>query len=113
MTDWNELIRDVVAGNWKDPTTGKAATVPFEVIRIEDDLEGGEADMLAPLKLGKRLAVVSDANTHEAMGRRVAGQQVRDREDHQRHRQQGQQAHTDPVHNESYCGSVHDCILHL
>ena len=72
MTDWNELISDVVAGNWRDPISGKTATVPFEVIRIEEDFEGGEADLLAPLKLGKRLAVVSDVNTHEAMGRRVA-----------------------------------------
>jgi len=72
MTDWNAVISDVVAGNWTDPTTGKAATVPFEVIRIEEDLDGGEADVLAPLNLGKRLAVVSDINTHEAMGRRVA-----------------------------------------
>ena len=72
MTDWNELISDVVAGHWKDPATAKTATVPFEVIRIEEDLDGGEADMLAPLKLGKRIAVVSDVNTHEAMGRRVA-----------------------------------------
>ena len=72
MTDWNELIRDVVAGNWKDPETGKAASVPFEVIRIEEDLDGGEADLVAPLNLGKRIAVVSDVNTHEAMGRRVA-----------------------------------------
>lgn len=72
MTDWNALISDVVAGRWKDPTTGKAATVPFEKIRIEDTLDGGEADLLAPLKLGRRLAVVSDVNTVEAMGRRVA-----------------------------------------
>ena len=72
MTDWNALISDVVAGNWKDPTTGKPATVPFEVIRIEEDLDGGEADVVAPLKLGKRIAVVSDTNTHEAMGKRVA-----------------------------------------
>ncbi len=72
MTDWNELITDVVAGNWKDPATGEAATMPFDVIRIEEDLDGGEADMIAPLKLGKRLCVVSDVNTHEAMGRRVA-----------------------------------------
>jgi len=72
MTDWNELIRDVVAGNWKDPETGKAASVPFEVIRIEEDLDGGEADLVAPLNLGKRIAVVSDVNTHEAMGKRVA-----------------------------------------
>lgn len=72
MTDWNELISDVVAGRWKDPSTAKAATVPFEMIRIEEDLDGGEADMLAPLRLGKRIAVVSDVNTHEAMGKRVA-----------------------------------------
>ncbi len=72
MTDWNALIRDVVAGGWKDPLSGKPVTVPFETIRIEEDLDGGEADILAPLKLGKRLTVVSDVNTHEAMGRRVA-----------------------------------------
>ncbi|MCA3556174.1 iron-containing alcohol dehydrogenase [Aestuariivirga sp.] len=72
MTDWNELISDVVAGRWQDPATGKTATVPFEVIRIEEDLDGGEADVLAPLNLGRRIAVVSDVNTHEAMGRRVA-----------------------------------------
>ena len=72
MTDWNELISEIVAGRWKDPATNKAATVPFETIRIEESLDGGEADVLAPLKLGKRLAVVSDVNTNEAMGRRVA-----------------------------------------
>jgi glycerol-1-phosphate dehydrogenase [NAD(P)+] len=72
MTDWNELIREFVAGDWRDPETGKGVEVPFETIRIEEDLDGGEADVLAPLKLGKRLAVVSDVNTVEAMGRRVA-----------------------------------------
>lgn len=69
--DWNELIRDVVAGNWRDPETGQAAKVPFETIQLIEDLDGGEADVLAPLKLGKRLAVVSDVNTHEAMARRA------------------------------------------
>ncbi len=72
MTDWNALIGDVVAGRWKDPATNQAATVPFAAIRIEEDLDGGEADMIGPLKLGRRLAVVSDVNTHEAMGRRAA-----------------------------------------
>ena len=72
VTDWNELISEIVAGRWKDPATNKAATVPFETIRIEESLDGGEADVLAPLKLGRRLAVVSDVNTNEAMGRRVA-----------------------------------------
>ncbi len=72
MTDWNALIADVVAGNWRDPETGKAVTVPFETIMLAETLDGGEPDLLAPLKLGRRLAVVSDSNTHEAMGRRVA-----------------------------------------
>lgn len=76
MTDWNSLIRDVMAGDWKDPETGKAALVPFEAIRIEETLDGGAADLCAPLKLGKRIAVVSDTNTHEAMGRRV-GKEMR------------------------------------
>jgi glycerol-1-phosphate dehydrogenase [NAD(P)+] len=72
MTDWNALIGDVVAGHWQDPDTGKTAKVPFETIHLAETLDGGEADVLAPLKLGRRLAVVSDSNTVEAMGRRVA-----------------------------------------
>ncbi len=72
MNDWNELIRDVIAGEWRDPETNKAAILPFEAIRIESDLDGGAADMVAPLKIGRRLAVVSDSNTHEALGKRVA-----------------------------------------
>ena len=70
--DWNALIREVVAGDWRDPETGKAATVPFETIMLAETLDGGEADVLAPLKLGRRLAVVCDTNTAEAMGNRVA-----------------------------------------
>src|SRR5205085_1717102 len=70
--NWNVLIEDVVAGRWADPETGKVAKVPFETIMLAETLDGGEADVLAPLKLGRRLAVVSDANTVEAMGRRVA-----------------------------------------
>ena len=57
MTDWNTLIDEIVAGQWKHPETGKAATVPFETIMLAETLDGGEADVLAPLKLGKRLAM--------------------------------------------------------
>ena len=71
-TNWNALIDDVIAGTWKDPETGKTATVPFEVIKIAATLDGAEADLVAPLNLGSRIAVVSDTNTIEAMGRRVA-----------------------------------------
>ncbi|MFO1034458.1 MAG: iron-containing alcohol dehydrogenase, partial [Hyphomicrobiales bacterium] len=70
--DWNSLIRDVVSGAWRDPETSKRCNVPFEVIRIEESLDGGAADLVAPLNIGRKLAVVSDTNTVEAMGRRVA-----------------------------------------
>lgn len=70
--DWNTLIRDVVKGDWRDPETDKPINVPFEAIRIEETLEGGAADLVAPLNLGRKIAVVSDSNTVEAMGRRVA-----------------------------------------
>jgi glycerol-1-phosphate dehydrogenase [NAD(P)+] len=72
MTNWNEGFDDIIRGRWKDPETGQPAKVDFETIRIEDTLEGGAADVVAPLNIGKRIAVVSDTNTHEAMGRRVA-----------------------------------------
>lgn len=72
MTNWNALIDDVIAGRWRDPETGKKAVMPFETIHLSEDLEGGGADMVAPLNMGRRLAVISDVNTHEAMGRRIA-----------------------------------------
>jgi glycerol-1-phosphate dehydrogenase [NAD(P)+] len=72
MTNWNEGFADIIEGRWRDPNTGKPAAVGFKTIRIEESLDGGAADVTAPLKIGKRLAVVSDVNTHEAMGRRVA-----------------------------------------
>lgn len=70
--NWNALIEDVVAGRWRDPASGRTISLPFEAIRLEPSLEGAEADLVAPLNLGSRLAVVSDTNTVEAMGRRVA-----------------------------------------
>jgi glycerol-1-phosphate dehydrogenase [NAD(P)+] len=71
-TDWNSLIREVISGEWRDPATGKRCDVPFETIRIEETLDGGAADLVAPMNIGRKLAVVSDTNTVEAMGRRVA-----------------------------------------
>ncbi|MDQ0472476.1 iron-containing alcohol dehydrogenase [Labrys wisconsinensis] len=70
--NWNARIEDVVAGRWKDPQTGKAAVLPFEAIELAETTDGREADLIAPLRLGRRLAVVSDENTVEVMGRRVA-----------------------------------------
>jgi glycerol-1-phosphate dehydrogenase [NAD(P)+] len=66
------LIEDLVAGRWRDPTTGQPIRVGTRAIVIERALDGGEAELIAPLALGERLAVISDRNTYEALGRRVA-----------------------------------------
>ncbi|TPJ52446.1 iron-containing alcohol dehydrogenase [Mesorhizobium sp. B2-6-4] len=71
-SNWNALIEDVVAGRWRDPNTGETADLPFQTIELLETTEGREADLIAPLMLGSRIAVVSDINTVEVMGRRVA-----------------------------------------
>ena len=40
-------------------------------LAIEPSLAGREAELVAPLGLGDRIAVVSDANTHPILGQRV------------------------------------------
>lgn len=70
--DWNALIADVVAGRWTNPETGRPVELPFEAIELAASLDGREAELVAPLRLGQRIAVVSDDNTVEIMGRRVA-----------------------------------------
>ena len=69
--NWNALIEDIVAGRWIDPETGKRLTVPYRSIVIAESLEGREADLVAALGMGQRLAVVYDSDTRAAMGDRV------------------------------------------
>lgn len=71
-TNWTALIDDIVDGKWVNPETGSLARVPYEAIAIEESLEGAEADLVAGLRLGERFTVVTDANTWDAMGARVA-----------------------------------------
>ncbi len=70
--NWTALIDDLVAGRWINPLSGAAVKVPYDSIVIEDSLEGREAELVAALKLGHRLAMVADQATYEAMGARVA-----------------------------------------
>jgi glycerol-1-phosphate dehydrogenase [NAD(P)+] len=65
------LIEDLVAGRWRDPTTGLPVGVATRSIVIERSLDGAEAELIRALKFGQRLAVISDRNTFEALGRRV------------------------------------------
>jgi glycerol-1-phosphate dehydrogenase [NAD(P)+] len=68
----HRLIEDLVAGRWRNPSTGRPVRLDTGAIVIERSLEGGEAELNAPLALGQRLAVVSDRHTYDALGRRVA-----------------------------------------
>ncbi len=69
--DWNERIAEIVAGTWLDPETGARFSVPYKSIVIAQHLNGRESELVAPLDLGRRLAVVSDRATHFVLGQRV------------------------------------------
>jgi hypothetical protein len=53
-------IDDLLSGRWREPSSGRAVRLPVRRIVIEPSLDGGEADLIAPLALGTRLALVSD-----------------------------------------------------
>ncbi len=64
-------IDALVDGRWTDPATGRAVMLPFRSVVIAPSLDGREADLVRRIELGRRLAVVSDPATHEALGRRI------------------------------------------
>src|SRR5262249_15226622 len=72
MGRWTSLIDDMVAGRWVNPETGQPGRVPYEAVVIEERLDGTEPDLVGRLGFRGRLAVVSDQNTHDVMGARVA-----------------------------------------
>jgi glycerol-1-phosphate dehydrogenase [NAD(P)+] len=55
-------------GTWRDPDGGPPIAVPIATIAIERSVRGMEADLVASATLGRRLAVVSDPQTFEALG---------------------------------------------
>ncbi|MBK1696405.1 sn-glycerol-1-phosphate dehydrogenase [Rhodovibrio salinarum] len=67
----SHTLEDVLAGRWLTPATGTAPTIPIDSLVLERSLDGAEADLLAPLDLGRRLAIVCDPNTYTALGQRV------------------------------------------
>jgi glycerol-1-phosphate dehydrogenase [NAD(P)+] len=67
----DDPLAKLLAGQWTDPDGGAACRVAIDSVVIERSLRGREADLVAGLRLGARLAVVSDAVTHEVMGARV------------------------------------------
>lgn len=68
----DDPIASLLAGRWRDPDGGGTIGVAIRTIAIEDTLAGREADLVAPLGLGERIAVLSDPTTHDVLGGRVA-----------------------------------------
>ena len=61
----------MLQGIWIDPDSGEATGVAISQVAIEDNLRGREAEYIAALGLGRRLAVVTDTVTRDVMGARV------------------------------------------
>ncbi len=69
---WMSFIDDVRLGLWCDPVTGERITKnPFDDVRLEDTLDGAEAELVAGLGMTGSKVVVSDTNTHDVMGAQV------------------------------------------
>ncbi|MCH8155503.1 MAG: sn-glycerol-1-phosphate dehydrogenase [Alphaproteobacteria bacterium] len=64
-------IERLLDGGLPDPDGGPPLSVPTRHVAIADSLDGGEAELVASLGFGGRLAVVTDENTRSVLGERV------------------------------------------
>src|SRR5690349_54661 len=64
-------LGELLAGRYRDPRTGELLAAAARSVVIEDSLDGGEAELVEALGVGRRLAVVSDVDTFAALGERV------------------------------------------
>lgn len=67
----DDPIALLLEGRYPDPETGELLRAQARSIAIEPSLDGAEAELVGGLGLGRNLAVVSDVDTHAALGRRV------------------------------------------
>ncbi len=68
----DDAIARLLRGEFADPDGGPPLSVPTRSVVIADSLAGREADLVAGLGLGSRLALVCDENTYGVLGERVA-----------------------------------------
>jgi len=66
-----DALDRLLRGDYRDPDGGAPIAVPVKDVRIERSLRNLEAEVVAPLGLGPRLAVVSDPATRAVLGDRV------------------------------------------
>jgi glycerol-1-phosphate dehydrogenase [NAD(P)+] len=64
-------VAQLLAGQYPDPQTGEPLGAAARSVVIADSLDEREADLVAALDLGPRLAVVADDDTFAALGHRV------------------------------------------
>ncbi|HSK00156.1 MAG TPA: iron-containing alcohol dehydrogenase [Kofleriaceae bacterium] len=69
--DPDDPIALLLEGRYPDPETGELLRAQSRSVVIAPSLDGAEADLVGALGLGRRLAVISDPDTHAALGRRV------------------------------------------
>ena len=67
----NDALSRLLAGQYRDPDTGAPVSVPTRRVVIRDTLAGSEDELIGELGFEGPLAVVSDHNTEQALGRRV------------------------------------------
>lgn len=70
-TDHGGVVNELVRGEWLEPATGLRHGIPLDDIVIRASLDGAESELVARLHPGESLTVVSDPNTHAALGERV------------------------------------------
>ncbi|GMQ95797.1 MAG: sn-glycerol-1-phosphate dehydrogenase [Gammaproteobacteria bacterium] len=64
-------IERLLGGQYVDPDGGELLAVATRSVVIANSLAGMEGELVAALGIGRRLAVVSDATTHQVLGARV------------------------------------------
>jgi glycerol-1-phosphate dehydrogenase [NAD(P)+] len=66
------IIQDVVTGRYPAPELGRPLQTTIRKVVVADSLDGAEAELVAELDLGPRVAVVGDESTWPVLGARVA-----------------------------------------
>jgi hypothetical protein len=69
--DKNDPIKQLLDGTYADPDGLGPQSVETKSLAIEKSLAGRERALVQGLGLGRRIAVVSDPNTHRVLGHRV------------------------------------------
>jgi len=71
VTDYTGVLAELTAGTWEEPGTGSRYNVGIKDIVIRDSLDGAEAELVARQHAGKKIVIVSDPFTHDALGARL------------------------------------------